>query len=83
VAVRHAAVSAIPGGSVPGETEYCLLGPLVVHCAGAVVPVPPGKQRALLAALLLRAGQRVDVAELTEALWGSEPPPSARASLQN
>jgi DNA-binding SARP family transcriptional activator/tetratricopeptide (TPR) repeat protein len=68
---------------VPGETEYCLLGPLVVRCAGTMVPVPPGKQRALLAALLLRAGQRVDVAELTEALWGSEPPPSARASLQN
>ena len=68
---------------MPGETEYCLLGPLVVRCAGTMVPVPPGKQRALLAALLLRAGQRVDVAELTEALWGSEPPPSARASLQN
>ena len=44
---------------MPGETEYCLLGPLVVRCAGAMVPVPPGKQRVLLAALLLRAGQRV------------------------
>jgi DNA-binding SARP family transcriptional activator len=55
----------------------------MVRCAGAVVPVPPGKQRVLLAALLLRAGQRVDVAELTEALWGSKPPPTARASLQN
>ncbi|MGH3403211.1 MAG: BTAD domain-containing putative transcriptional regulator, partial [Streptosporangiaceae bacterium] len=68
---------------MPGETEYCLLGPLVVRRAGAVVPVPSGKQRALLAALLLRAGQRVDISELIEALWGSKPPPSARASLQN
>jgi DNA-binding SARP family transcriptional activator len=83
MAVRDAAVPAIPGGPVPGETEYCLLGPLVVRRGGVVVPVPPGKQRALLAALLLRAGHRLDIAELTEALWGSQPPPSARVSLQN
>ena len=55
---------------MPGETEYCLLGPLVVRCAGTMVPVPPGKQRALLAALLLRAGQRVDAAELHRGAMG-------------
>jgi DNA-binding SARP family transcriptional activator/Tfp pilus assembly protein PilF len=66
---------------VAAETEFCLLGPLLVRRGGIVVPVSPGKQRALLAALLLSAGLIVPVDELVEALWGSGPPPSARASL--
>ncbi len=68
--------------SVAAETEFCLLGPLLVRRGGTVVPVPPGKQRALLAALLLSARLIVPVDELVEALWGSAPPPSARPSLQ-
>jgi DNA-binding SARP family transcriptional activator len=55
----------------------------VVRRAGVVVPIPPGKQRVLLAALLLSAGRLVTVADLMEALWGPELPPSARPSLQN
>jgi DNA-binding SARP family transcriptional activator len=39
---------------VTGETEFGLLGPLVVRRGGALVPVSAGRQRALLAALLLR-----------------------------
>jgi DNA-binding SARP family transcriptional activator/Tfp pilus assembly protein PilF len=53
-----------------------------VRC-GEVVPVPPGKQRSLLAALLLSAGQAVSIDDLTEILWGSSPPPSARITVQN
>jgi DNA-binding SARP family transcriptional activator/tetratricopeptide (TPR) repeat protein len=68
---------------VSAETEFCLLGPLVVRRSGVVVPVPEGKQQALLAGLLLRAGRPAGPDELTEALWGSGMPPSARASLQN
>jgi DNA-binding SARP family transcriptional activator/Tfp pilus assembly protein PilF len=68
---------------VAGEVEFCLLGPLLVRRGGAVVPVPPGKQQALLAALLTSANRVVPLAELTEVLWGSEPPPSARATLRN
>jgi DNA-binding SARP family transcriptional activator len=67
---------------VPGTTEFLLLGPLVVRRDGAVVPVPPGKQRVLLAALLLRAGRLTGLDELTEMLWEARPPVSARASLQ-
>src|ERR1700690_2683501 len=63
--------------------EFCLLGPLVVRCGGAVVPVAPGKQRAVLAALLLNARRVVSLDELTEVLWGTGPPPSARVTLQN
>jgi DNA-binding SARP family transcriptional activator/tetratricopeptide (TPR) repeat protein len=63
--------------------EFCLLGPLVVRCGGREVPVPRGKQRAVLAALLLRANQVVSLDEITETLWGPGPPPSARVTLRN
>jgi DNA-binding SARP family transcriptional activator/Tfp pilus assembly protein PilF len=67
---------------VVAETEFCILGPLLVRRGGTVVAVPPGKQRVLLAALLLGANRIVRVEELAGALWGSDSPPSARASLQ-
>jgi len=70
-------------GPMATQTEFCLLGPLVVRCGGALVPVQPGKQRAALAALLLDAGRVVSVDELAETLWGSQPPPSARVTVQN
>jgi DNA-binding SARP family transcriptional activator/tetratricopeptide (TPR) repeat protein len=64
-------------------TDFGLLGPLQVHSGGVVVPVRPGKQRAVLAALLLSGGQVVSLNELAETLWGSRPPPSARVTIQN
>jgi DNA-binding SARP family transcriptional activator len=63
--------------------EFGLLGPLFVCCDGADVPVPRGKQRALLSVLLLNAGHVVPVSRLAEVLWGAEPPPSAEVSIQN
>jgi DNA-binding SARP family transcriptional activator len=63
---------------VAPETEFCLLGSLMVRYRGIAIAVPPGKQRALLAALLLNAGRLVTVDDLVEVLWGSSPPPSAR-----
>ncbi len=48
------------------ETEFWLLGPLMVRRGGAAVPVARGKQRAVLAALLLNANQVVSVDELAE-----------------
>lgn len=65
------------------DVEFCLLGPLQVRNRGIALPVLPGKQRALLAALLLRANRMVPLAELTEVVWGSEPPATARATLRN
>ena len=47
-----------------GETEYGLLGPLAVRRDGAQIPIPPGQQRVLLAALLLQAGRPARVDEL-------------------
>jgi DNA-binding SARP family transcriptional activator len=48
-----------------------------------VVPVTAGKQRVVLAALLLSANRVVSLDELNAALWGKTPPASVRATLQN
>jgi DNA-binding SARP family transcriptional activator len=68
---------------VDAVTEFCLLGPLLVRQGGVTLPVIPGKQRTLLAALLLSADRAVSFNELSQALWGSTPPPSARVAVQN
>jgi DNA-binding SARP family transcriptional activator len=65
------------------KLEFCLLGPVVVRCDGVALPVPRGRQRALLAVLLLNAGRVVSVSEITETLWGPEPLPSAPATIRN
>jgi DNA-binding SARP family transcriptional activator len=64
--------------------EFGLLGPMLVRSAsGEALPLSPGKQRVLLAGLLLRANRPVSVDELAEMLWGTDAPPSARATLRN
>jgi DNA-binding SARP family transcriptional activator/Tfp pilus assembly protein PilF len=63
--------------------EFGLLGPLLVRVGEMQVRVSAGKQRVLLAALLLRANQVVAVDELAEAVWDGSPPGSARVTLQN
>jgi DNA-binding SARP family transcriptional activator len=63
--------------------EFGLLGSLVIRCEGEPVKVPRGKQRTLLAALLLAASRVVPVDDLAGLLWGQEPTASARVTLQN
>jgi DNA-binding SARP family transcriptional activator/tetratricopeptide (TPR) repeat protein len=65
------------------RAEFGLLGPIVVRCQGAVMPVAGGRKGALLAALLLDAGHLVTVGQLTDVLWGATPPAGARAALHN
>ena len=60
---------------MPAGVEIGLLGPLQVRCDGVMVAVPAGKQRALLAALLLQAGRPVPADQLAELLWAPNPPP--------
>jgi len=69
--------------AMTAKLEFCLLGPLVVRCEGTILAMPRGKQRTLLAALLLSPGRTVPVDELAELLWASGPPPSARVTVQN
>jgi len=63
--------------------EFGLLGPLVVRASGSRVTVSAGKQRVLLAALLLRGNQVVPAADLTRFVWEGGPPGTARVTLQN
>jgi DNA-binding SARP family transcriptional activator len=69
---------------MPAGAEIRLLGPLQVRCGGVTVAVPVGKQRALLAALLLQVGRTVPAGQLAELLWAPDPPPpTAPAALRN
>jgi DNA-binding SARP family transcriptional activator len=61
--------------------QFRLLGRLEARHGGMVVmPLLPGKRRAVLAALRGDVGR---LGELTVALWGQRPPPSARMTVQN
>jgi len=66
----------------PNEVEVGVLGPLEVRVAGRPVRVPGTRQRALLAALLLRRGQVVPVDGLVDKVFGEAPPREARNALQ-
>jgi DNA-binding SARP family transcriptional activator len=64
-------------------TEFRLLGPVVVYDAATgtgIVPSGP-KQRALLAALVIHAGEGLSVDRLVEELWGDRPPANAPNAL--
>jgi len=70
-------------GSVMTEMEFCLLGPMMVRSGGEIIPVPGGKLRAALAALLLSPGRTVSAEDLVETLWGAEPPSAAQVTIRN
>lgn len=63
--------------------EFRLLGPLEVVGDDGPLSLGGMRQRALLAALLLRAGQVVPTERLVDDLWGEEAPRTATTSLQN
>ena len=62
--------------------DFRILGPLEVSDTGREPVIAPGKQRALLAILLLHANEVVSSDRLIEELWGEQPPASAAKSLQ-
>ena len=62
---------------------FRLLGSLEVEREGQPVEVSGQKQRAVLAILLLRAGEVVSSERLITELWGESPPPTAATALQN
>jgi DNA-binding SARP family transcriptional activator/class 3 adenylate cyclase/tetratricopeptide (TPR) repeat protein len=62
--------------------EFGVLGPLEVRDDGRTVPVGRGKQRALLALLLLHANEVVSTDRLIDELWGEQPPATAATALQ-
>ena len=58
--------------------EFRILGPTEVLVGGRRVSLPEGHGRALLALLLLHAGEPVSADRLIDELWGEGPPPTAR-----
>ena len=63
--------------------QVAILGPVEVTIDGRNVDPGASKERAVLAMLSLRAGRSVSVDALVEAIWGEEPPPTARKTLQS
>ena len=61
--------------------EYRILGPLEVLDDGRPVALGGSKQRALLALLLLNAGEVVSRDRLIEGLWRDSPPETAATAL--
>ena len=62
--------------------EFRILGPLEVLEHGVSIDVVAGKQRALLADLLLNANRAVPVTHLVDDLWGDRVPETAVKAVQ-
>lgn len=63
--------------------DFRILGPVEVWHDGAPVPVTAPMQRAVLATLLVRAGETVSVDSIVDQLWGPEPPHTAQVTIRN
>src|SRR2546430_4511440 len=70
---------AIRGGP---HIDLRVLGPLQILVEGREIPLPSAKQRALVAVLLLQAGEVVSAERLVDALWGERPPATAAHALR-
>jgi DNA-binding SARP family transcriptional activator/ABC-type glycerol-3-phosphate transport system substrate-binding protein len=65
------------------RVRFHLLGTLQVSVAdGRGAPLGGFRQRMVVAVLLLHAGQQVTADHLIDAVWGDEPPATARKTLQ-
>ncbi|MGW2180957.1 AfsR/SARP family transcriptional regulator [Streptomyces sp. NPDC001732] len=74
----------LPAATDDGGIEFRLLGPVEVHdpLTGASIVPPGSKQRALLSAFVVHAGQLLPGDRLTAELWGDRPPANAANALQ-
>jgi DNA-binding SARP family transcriptional activator/Tfp pilus assembly protein PilF len=70
-------------GKRMAAVRYRILGPLSVTVAGQSVAVTAGRDRIVLAMLLLNPNRIVGAGELVDALWSGAPPVTARGQLQS
>ena len=63
--------------------EFRILGPLDVRNGDQAVELAGGKQRALLALLILNANETVSTDRIVEELWGERSPQTAPKVIQN
>ncbi|MGH2655199.1 MAG: protein kinase domain-containing protein [Actinomycetota bacterium] len=62
--------------------EFRVLGPVAASEGSGPIPLGGPKQRLVLAHLVVRANQVVPAEILIDAVWGEDPPPAARNTLQ-
>lgn len=62
------------GGRRVGRLRFEVLGQVRVTLDGRELDLGPGKQRAVLAALVLRANRPVSISEIVDAVWAEDPP---------
>ena len=65
-----------------GPIRIAVLGPLQVETGRGSIRLGSAKERGLLAWLAVRGGDGSTPADLMEALWGDDPPRSARKAIQ-
>ncbi|WP_277681661.1 AfsR/SARP family transcriptional regulator [Saccharomonospora azurea] len=64
-----------------GPIQIQILGPVLVRCGEREVRVGGARERAVLASLVLDANRVVSVDRLIGAVWGGDPPASARSQV--
>jgi DNA-binding SARP family transcriptional activator/streptogramin lyase len=62
--------------------KFLVLGPIEASLDGRELEIGAGRQRALLALLLLHAGEVLSLDRIVEDLWGEQAPPSAAKVVQ-
>ncbi|MEU1518976.1 BTAD domain-containing putative transcriptional regulator [Streptomyces sp. NPDC005811] len=67
----------MPAEAERGRLRFSVLGPVRAWRDGREVELGPPQQRALLALLLARPRQPIEVEQIVDMLWGDEPPVSA------
>jgi DNA-binding SARP family transcriptional activator/ABC-type transport system substrate-binding protein len=64
------------------DLEFRILGPVEVSNGAGMLRLGGPKQRALLADLILNAGNTVSTARLIDDLWGEDAPPTAEHTVE-
>ncbi|GAA0445907.1 AfsR/SARP family transcriptional regulator [Streptomyces olivaceiscleroticus] len=70
-----------PRSRPDAQPLFRLLGPLEAGRGPCPLPLRATRQKLILATLLLSADRVVPVAGLIEAVWGEQPPPTARSQV--
>src|SRR4051812_41207494 len=69
-------------GEASARLQFRVLGPVEARRDGAPIELGGPLQRALLACMLLRAGEVASRDQLIDELWNEAPPPGAARALE-
>src|SRR5438067_2036306 len=80
--LANGSLKALPSERAEGGMEFWILGPMEVFDGPRAIRLPAGRARALLALLLLNAGEVLSAERIVDELWGERPPPTASTVVQ-